>query len=71
MSIECIALEYFSELPKSDINSTKPSRQRHAVFHSFLSEDSKQDSTTSTAHSKRLISLFKEKKVMTISLSKI
>ena len=35
VSIEGIALEHFSELPKDDINSTTPSRQRHAVFHSF------------------------------------
>ena len=52
MSIEGIALEHFSALPKADINSTTPSHQRHAVFHSFLSEDSKQDAATTTAHSK-------------------
>ena len=41
MSIDGIALEHFSALIKSDINSTTPSRQRHAVFNSFLSDDSK------------------------------
>ena len=56
-------------LPKADINSTTLSYQRHAVFHSFLSDDSKQDAATSTAHSKRLISLLNEKKIMTTSLS--
>ena len=55
MSTEGIALENFSELPKSYINSTTTPRQVHAVFHSFLSGDTKQDAYTTTAHSKRLI----------------
>ena len=49
VSIEGIALETFSALPKTDINSTTPSCQRHEVFHYFLSDDSKQDYTTTTA----------------------
>ena len=68
MSIEGISFEYFIALPNSDINSTTPSHQRHAVFHSFLSNDRKQDADTTTAHSKSLISFFKEKKLMTTSL---
>ena len=36
VSIEGIALEHLSALPKADINSTTPSRQRHAVFRSFF-----------------------------------
>ena len=52
--MEGIALETFSALPKTDINSTTPSRQRHALFHSFLSGDIKQDAATTTAHSKIL-----------------
>ena len=55
MSIEGIALEHFSALPKVDINTTTQPRQRHAVFHYFLSDDSKQDSATTTAHSKSSI----------------
>ena len=55
VSIEGIALENFSAEPKADINSTTPSRPRHAVFHSFLSDDSKQDAATTTAHIKWLI----------------
>ena len=55
MSIEGIALEHFSELPQANINSTTPSRQRNAVFNYLLSDDSKQDATTSTAHIKSLI----------------
>ena len=61
MSIEVIALEHFSVVPKTDINSTTPSSQRHALFHSFLSDDSKQYAATTTAHRKSLISLLKEK----------
>ena len=59
MSIEGIVLENFSALKKADINSTTPSRQRHALFHSFLSDDSKQDVATTTAHIKHLISFLK------------
>ena len=36
VSIEGILLENFSTLPKTYINSTTPSRQRHAVFHFFI-----------------------------------
>ena len=58
-------------LPKADINSTAPSCQSHVVFNYFLSGDSKQDSDTTTSHSKRLISLLKGVKILTTSLSKI
>ena len=71
MSIEGIELEHLSAAPKEDINSTTPSRQRHAVFHSFLSDDSKQDAATTTAHIKQLISLLKNKQVLKTSLSTI
>ena len=62
MSIEGIALEHFSALPKTDINSTTASHQRHAVFNSFLSDDRKHDAATTTVHRKRLISFLKDKK---------
>ena len=62
MSIEGIVLEHFSALPKAYINSTTPLRQYHAVFHYFLSEDSKKDADNTTAHINLLISLLKEKK---------
>ena len=71
VSIEGIALEHFSVSPQTDINSSTLSRPRHALFHSFSSDDSKQDATTTTAHSKILISLLKNEKVLTTSLSKI
>ena len=71
MSIEDIALEHFSSAPQADINSSTISFQIHAVFHSYLSDDSKQDAANTTAHSKLLISLLKNKQVLTKSLSKI
>ena len=55
MPIEGIALDNLSSVPKNDINSTTPSCQRHAVFHSFLSDDKKQDAANTTEHIKRLI----------------
>ena len=70
MSIEGIPLENFSALPKADINSTTQSCQRHAVL-LFLSDNRKQDSATTTEHSKRLIALLKDKKLLTTYLSKI
>ena len=38
------------------------------MFHSFLSDNSKQDSSLATAHSKSLISLLKDKTLFTTSL---
>ena len=61
MSIEGIELENFSALPKANINSSTPSPKRHAVFHSFLSDDRKQYSATTTSHSKNFIALIKDK----------
>ena len=61
VSIEGIAFEHFISAPQTDINSSTLSRPRHAVFHYFLSDDSKQDAATTTAHSKLLILLFKNK----------
>ena len=52
MSIEVIALEHFSAAPQADINSSSFSRPRHAVFHSFLSDEREQGAATTTAHSK-------------------
>ena len=71
VSIEGIALEHFSAAPQADINSSTLSRPRHAVFHSFLSDDSKQDAATTTSHSKLLIELLNNKQLLTTSLSKI
>ena len=70
-SIEDIALGHFCAAPLADINSSTLSRPRLAVFHSFLSDDSKQDAATTIVHRKILISLLKNKQVLTTSLSKI
>ena len=58
-------------LPKADIYKTSPPHHCHAVLHYFLSDDRKQDADTTTEHSKRLISLLKERKISGASLSKI
>ena len=59
MSIEDIELEHFIALPQTEINSSTKSCPLHAVFRYFLSGDSKQDTTTTNAHSKCFIGLFK------------
>ena len=71
MSIEGIVLEHFSAAPQVDINYSTLSLPRHAVFHSFLYDDSKEDTATTTAHSKRLISLLNNKQILTTSFSTI
>ena len=71
VSIEGITLEHFSAVTQVGINLSPISRQRYAAFHSFLSDYSKQDSATTTAYSKRLISFLKDKKLLTTSLSTI
>ena len=50
VSIEGITLEHFSALLKSGINASTKSCPLHAVFHYFLSDDSKQDAATNTVH---------------------
>ena len=70
VSIEGIALEHFSDLPETGMNPSKKSCPLHAVFRFFL-DDSKQDSDTTTSHSKRFIELLKERKLLTSSLSTI
>ena len=51
-------------------SSTKPC-PRHAVFHSFFSDDIKQDDANTTAHSKHLIEILKEQKLLTSTLSTV
>ena len=60
--IDGIALEHFSALPQIEINSSTKPCPRHAVFRSILSYDRKQDAANTTAHSNRLIELFKKQK---------
>ena len=59
MSIEDFALEHFSALSEKRINASAISCPRHAVFNSFLSDDSKQYDATTNSHSKRLIEVLK------------
>ena len=60
VSIEGILLDHFNELPQTEINASKKSCPRHAVFN-FFPDDRKQDSATTTAHVKYLIELLKNK----------
>ena len=62
MYIEGIALEHYSALPQTEINSTTEPCPRHAAFHSFLSYDIKQDAATTTSHRNCLIELLKKLK---------
>ena len=71
VSIEGISLKHFSAEPQADINSSTLSHPRHAVFRFVLSNDRKQDAATTTAHRKLLVSLLKNKQVLTTSLGKI
>ena len=61
VSIEGISLKLFNALPKSIINASTKLCPSHAVFNSFLSNDSKQDSATTAPHRKRFIEILKEK----------
>ena len=63
MFIERITLKCFSGLHKIGINASTKLCQRHALFHYFLSYDSKKYDATTTAHSKHFISLLKEKSI--------
>ena len=63
-------MEHFSLLPNTEINAPTKSFQRHAVFHSYFSDDRKQDSTTTNSHRKSFIGILK-KKVLNLSLSAI
>ena len=69
MSIEGSALEHFSALPHTELNSSTKACPRHTVFYYLLSDDNKQYAATTTAHSNCLVELLKEQKLMTSALS--
>ena len=71
VSIEGVALGHFSAFLQTEINLSTKAFQRHAVFRSFLSDDIKQDSATTTAHIKSLIKLLKEQRLLTSTFSTI
>ena len=60
--IEGIVLEHSSALPDTGINASTKWCPLHAVFHSFLSNDSKQDTVTTNVHRKNIIEFLKEEK---------
>ena len=70
VSIEGIVLQHFSALPQTGIES--PTKKTH-VMQCFIhfSGDSKQDAVTTSVHSKSLIELLKEQKVLMSTLSTI
>ena len=68
MSVEGIALYHFSALSYIETISPKKPCPCHAVFHYFLSDDIKQYAATTTAHSKSMIDILKEQKVLTSTL---
>ena len=57
VSIEGIILEHFISKNQWTPPSSSQSRTRHAVFHSFLYDNSTQDSSTTVAHRKLIIEL--------------
>ena len=71
MSIEGISLENFSATTHTETSLTPQARTCHAVFHSFLYDDSKQNSATTITRSKRIIELLKQHNIMLNALSKI
>ena len=55
MSIELIALDQFVSTTHPETVSVPESCTYHAMFHSFLNDDRKTDSTTTAAHKKHII----------------
>ena len=60
VSVEGIELDHFRESQQSQAFYGPSSPTSHAVFHSFLSDNSKHDADTTAAHSKHIIELFKK-----------
>ena len=55
MSIEGISLDHFSATTNPETVSVPESFTHHAMFHSFLYDDRKTDSTTTDVHRKQII----------------
>ena len=64
MSIEDIVFEPVSAPTQKETAKIPQARTWHAVFHSFLSNYSKQDSDTTTAHIKHIIECLKQCNIM-------
>ena len=71
MFIEGIVLEHFCVPTHTETAGTPQSCTRHYVFHSLLSDDSKQDPATTIAHRKCIIEMLNQRKIMTIRISNI
>ena len=71
VSIEGIVLEHSSAPTQIKTATTQQARTIHDVFHPFLFNNSKQDTTTTTAHRKHIISLLKRRYILSDKLNKI
>ena len=63
VSIKVIAFEHLSASGQEISSSTLHSCKRHAVFHHFLPDNSKQDTAATTAHTKSIIELLKSRQL--------
>ena len=71
MSIEGIALDHFITSTQTEKAVTLQAYTSHAVFRSFLSDDSKQDASTTIAHIKCIIELLNKCNILSNTLSTI
>ena len=71
MYIKGISLEHFSAPTQTETAETPQAHTLHAVFHSFFSDDIRQDSATTIANIKGIIELLKQRNIMSNTLSKL
>ena len=64
-------MDQFNEPTHTETAGEPQRRTRHAMFHSFLSDDRKQDSATIISHRKLIIELLKQQNIMLNMLSTI
>ena len=69
--IEGIVLENFSATTQPDISSGPEWHTRHTMFHYFLSDYSKQDAATTSAHRKHIIEFLKQLSIMSEKLGRL
>ena len=69
--IEGITLKHFRTIDTDTETLSHPCPTRHAVFHSILSDNRKQDADTTAAHSKKIIQFLKEIKFINAQCSTI
>ena len=66
MSIDGVALEHFSTTYQETSSYSLHSRTWHAVFHSVMYDNSKQDAATTDAHSELIIELLEKKNLVSV-----